>query len=186
MPREPRSTGPCLDEFGAGFRGSRSSAGFPRPVRRAHLGDFEEFDALDCAFAYAAAHADQHRALDFFLSWPRLDLAAKLVLARRETWAGQHYGLLLPAAVALEHDHPATATVLYRALLDDILHRARSQAYGHAARYLARLDDLANGDLASAGLIDHDAYRAGLRRSHGRKTGFWSLVESGAGRHRNT
>ncbi len=43
----------------------------------AHLGDFEEFDALERAFDYAAAHPDQHRALGFFLEWPRLDLAAK-------------------------------------------------------------------------------------------------------------
>ncbi len=148
----------------------------------AQLGDFEEFDALDRAFAFATAHADQHRALAFFIAWPRLDLAAKLVLARRETWAGQHYGLLVPGADALEHDHPAAATVLYRALLDDILDRGRSPAYGHAARYLATLEDLSTGDLASAGLTDHDDYRAGLRRSHGRKSGFWGLVESEAGR----
>ena len=72
--------------------------------------------------------------------------------------------------------------MLYRALLDDILDRGRSPAYGHAARYLAKLGDLSDGDLASAGLIDHDAYRAGLRRSHGRKSGFWSLVKKDTGR----
>jgi len=146
----------------------------------AHLGDFEEFDALERAFAYAVANPDQNHALGFFLEWPRLDLAARLVLGRCDTWAGQHYGLLLPAAEALEHDHPVAATILYRALLDDILTRARSQAYGHAARYLAKLDDLDTTDLAAKGLSGHEAYRAGLRRSHGRKTGFWSLVESSA------
>ena len=146
----------------------------------AQLGDFEEFDALERAFGYAASHTDQHRALGFFLEWPRLDLAAKLVLARRDTWAGQHYGLLVPAAEALEHDHPVAATVLYRALLDDILARARSPAYGHAARYLAKLADLDTMDLAVGGLSGHEAYRAGLRHSHGRKTGFWALVESSA------
>ena len=64
----------------------------------AQLGHFEDFDALERAFAHAIAHPDQHQSLGFFLEWPRLDLAAKLVLGRRETWAGQHYGLLLPAA----------------------------------------------------------------------------------------
>ncbi len=141
----------------------------------AHLGDFEEFDALERAFDYAVAHPDQHRALSFFLEWPGHDLAAKLVLGRCDTWAGQHYGLLLPAAEALEHDHPVAATILYRALLDDILTRARSQAYGHAARYLAKLDDLDTTDLAAKGLSSHEAYRAGLRRSHGRKTGSGAL-----------
>ncbi len=150
----------------------------------AHLGDFEEFDALERAFAHAAAHSDRHRALGFFLEWPRLDRAAKLVLDHRDSWAGQHYGLLVPAAEALEHDHPAAATVLYRALLDDILTLARSQAYGHAARYLAKLANLDTTDLPARGVVDHEAYRADLRRSHGRKTGFWTLVESsGDGRH---
>ena len=146
----------------------------------AHLGDFEEFDVLERAFGYAAAHADQHRALGFLLEWPRLDLAARLVLARRDTWAGQHYGLLVPAAESLEHDHPVAATVLYRALLDDILTRARSPAYGYAARYLAKLGDLDAVDLAAEGLTGHEAYRAGLRGSHGRKTGFWIHVDSSA------
>ena len=150
----------------------------------AHLGDFEEFDAMERAFGYAAAHHDQHRALGFFLAWLRPDLAAKLVLAHRDTWAGQHYGLLVPAAEALEHDHLVAATVLYRALLDDILARARSPAYGHAARYLAKLGDLDTIDLGAEGLSGHEAYRAGLRRLHGRKTGFWTLVESSGGGQR--
>jgi hypothetical protein len=36
----------------------------------------------------------------------------------------------LAAAETLEPDHPLAATILYRALLDDILNRARSPAYG--------------------------------------------------------
>ena len=69
----------------------------------AHLGDFEEFDALERAFAHVMAHADGYRALAFFLTWPQLAHAATLVVERRDTWAGQHYGLLLPAAQALKH-----------------------------------------------------------------------------------
>ena len=143
----------------------------------AHLPDFEEFDALARAFAYAEAHPHCYRSLDFFLTWPRLDLAAKLVIDHRETWTGQHYGALVPAAEALVHDHPVAATVLYRALLDDILTRARSPAYGHGARYLAKLDEHEPDELAAMGLTDHDTYRAGLRKAHGRKTGFWSIVD---------
>jgi hypothetical protein len=85
--------------------------------------------------------------------------------------------MLVPAAEALEHDHPAAATVLYRALIDDILARARSPAYGHAARYLGRLDTMRVGEVAAAGLSDHQAYRAELRRTHGRKSGFWNMVD---------
>jgi hypothetical protein len=142
-----------------------------------HLPDFEDFDALERAFALAETHPHRYRSLGFFLAWPRIDLAAKLVLDHRGTWDGRHYGMLVPAAEALEHDHPAAATVLYRALIDDILARARSPAYGHAARYLAKLDAMSVGEVAAAGLSDHQAYRAELRRTHGRKSGFWNMVD---------
>ena len=142
-----------------------------------HLPDFEDFDALERAFAHAEAHPHRYRSLGFFLAWPRIDLAAKLVLDHRGTWDGRHYGMLVPAAEALEHDHPAAATILYRALIDDILARARSPAYGHAARYLSRLDQMSVGEAAAAGLSDHQAYRAELRRTHGRKSGFWNMVD---------
>ena len=82
----------------------------------------------------------------------------------------------MPAAEALEHRHPAAATVLYRALIDDVLARARAAAYGHAARYLARLDALADRVEPASGLADHAAYRAALKQAHGRKATFWNLV----------
>ena len=142
----------------------------------AHLPDFAEFEALDRAFAHAATYPHRYTSLAFLLAWPQLDFAAKLVLDHRETWDGRHYGALVPAAEALEEAHPAAATVLYRALIDDILMRARSPAYGHAARYLARLDALADRTDPSPDLPDHAAYRANLNLAHGRKIGFWSLV----------
>ena len=144
----------------------------------AHLPDFAEFEVLDRAFAHAAAYPHRYRSLAFFLAWPRLDLAAKLVLEHRGTWEGRRYGALVPAAEALEDAHPAAATVLYRALIGDILTRARSPAYGHAARYLGRLDALAPRVEPLPDWPDHAAYRAELKRAHGRKSGFWSLVNA--------
>ncbi len=141
----------------------------------ARLPDFEDEEALDRAFAHAATHPQRHGALAFFLQWPRLDLAAKLVLDRAGEWDGKSYEVLAPAAEALEGDHPVAATVLYRVLVDDILARGRSNAYGHGARDLGRLAAIAAA-LPGSGLKDHEAYVAELRRSHGRKYGFWSLV----------
>lgn len=43
-------------------------------------------------------------------------------------WDGRHYDILVPVARALEDSHPVAATVLYRALLNDILSRAKSVA----------------------------------------------------------
>jgi hypothetical protein len=68
----------------------------------------------------------------------------------------RHFGALVPAAEALESSHPQAAAILYRALIDDILTRARSPAYGYAARYLARLDALADQMGSSPDLPDHE------------------------------
>ena len=143
------------------------------------LADFEEFEALDRAFDVASASKQRYLALEFFLDWPRLDRAARLVFEHRKDWEGRYYEFLAPAAETLEHEHPAAATVLYRALLDDILARARSNAYTAGGRHLARLDALApaaDADLRQAGIDPHVTYRAALRKNHGRKHGFWAVA----------
>lgn len=145
-------------------------------VRR--LPDFEEFDVLDRAFAHAAAAKDKHQALALYLAWPRLDHAARLVADNRSHWDGRAYELLVPAAEALETDHPAAATILYRALLNQILASARSKAYPHAARYFSNLEAIAGRIAGDASLASHATYKAELQKKHGRKSGFWSLVRA--------
>ena len=142
------------------------------------LGDFEEDDAIDRAFTYAEASGQIYAALAFFIAWPRLDRAAKLVLAKAGKWDGRHYGPLSNTAASLEEKFPLAASVLYRALLDDILMRGKSQAYGHGARYLAKLGSLATEILDWGGIDNHAAYALILRKGHGRKYGFWSLTEA--------
>lgn len=142
------------------------------------LGEFEEFEALDRSFAHVEAAPNIHGALVFLLEWPKLDKAAALVVLHRDRWQGESYDLLAPAADTLEPEHPIAAALLYRRLLDAILTRGQSNAYGHGARYLARLDALAP-DLDRAAFADvprHDTYRAGLAKAHGRKSAFWSRL----------
>jgi hypothetical protein len=140
------------------------------------LDDFTDHEEQERAFAVAAASEHVYSALGFFMAWPKFDQAAKLVLDKRQIWDGKHYGSLLDAAAALEHDFPVAATVLYRALLDNILARAKSQAYGHGVRYLARLTTL-GAVLPDNGVLEtHDAYLVGIKQKHGRKAGFWNEV----------
>lgn len=141
------------------------------------LDDFIEYEEQERAFAVAAASPHAYAALAFFIAWPRLDLAAKLVLEKRDFWDGRHYGALGDTATALEADFPLAATVLYRVLLNAILARAKSPAYGHGARYLARLGELAGRFPEDAGQESHATYISGLKKTHGRKAGFWSLVD---------
>ena len=72
------------------------------------------------------------------------------------------------------------ATILYRALVDDILGRAKSPAYGHGARYLAKLSALAREISDGQGVEDHATYLLALKKVHGRKHGFWTLVDGGS------
>jgi hypothetical protein len=90
---------------------------------------------------------------------------------------GSLYGNLGPLTQALrEHDCPRGETVLYRALLQSVLDRAQTRAYGHAARYWSRLREIARGTTSLAPLPSHDAFEAEIRAQHGRKTAFWSKV----------
>ncbi len=142
------------------------------------LPDFEDMEAEDRAMAVALAHDNTMAALHFFLSWPRQDLAARLIIERHSGWDGQDWHILPKVADLLQHEHPLAASVLYRALLDDILARARSKAYSHGAKYLHRLDQLAaeahTDPAPPEDFILHPAYREKLHADHGRKTGFWA------------
>lgn len=142
------------------------------------LPDFEDIEVLDRAFAHAGSAKDKYRALAFFLSWPKLDLAARLIANNLAHWDGRNYWILAPAAETLEPDHPLAATILYRVLLDQILASARAKAYPHAARYLANLDAMAGRISGDTTIPSHATYKAELQKKHGRKSGFWALVKN--------
>ena len=145
----------------------------------AKLPDFEDEEALHRALDHAGAFPDQHRALAFLTTWTDLRRAARLVTDHPTVWNGAlQYNILAPAAEVLAQDHPLAATILYRRLIDGILDYGRSPAYPHAARYLAELDGLAERLEADAIEPDPAGYRAKLKRDHGRKYGFWSLVRA--------
>ncbi|WP_264049677.1 DUF6880 family protein [Methylobacterium flocculans] len=150
-----------------------------RDMLRAYLAklpDFEDDAALERAFGAVEANDDPYAALDFYTHWPAPARAARLVAAHPDLWEGFRYEFLVAAAEVLEQAHPREATILYRHVLDDILSAGRSNAYGHAARYLATLDHLACRLEPGAIEPAPEEYRAGLRRQHGRKAAFWSQV----------
>lgn len=142
------------------------------------LPDFEDIDAEDRALALALEQAEPEAALKFFLDWPRHDLAAQLIVEHPHRWDGGDWHILPKVASLLEHDHPLAATILYRALLDNILDRARSKAYGHGAKYLGKLALLADetDPARASAMVDHETYLAKLKTTHPRKSSFWARV----------
>ncbi len=102
-----------------------------------------------------------------------------LVAARFGDIDGGSYAQLVPLAEALEARHcPLGATACYRALLLAILDRAYAKAYGHGARYFAKLRQLTRDVPNLEPLGSHDAFEAGLKAKHGRKVAFWAQVKA--------
>lgn len=144
---------------------------------RAHLKrlpDFDDVEAEDRALAHVRQHADFHRALGFLMDWPAHRLAAELVLARHADLDGDQYWLLTSAAETLEERAPLAATLMLRSMIDFSLDRAKYKRYGHAARHLRTCEHLAKRIDDFGEHLDHDAFVAGLKARHGRKSGFWN------------
>lgn len=114
----------------------------------------------------------------FLVEMEQWDAAESYLQTRVEQLNGDHYQYLLPLAETLESlARPLTASLLYRALLDSILSRARTTTYGHGARYLRKLDLLAKTISDWRDIKQHAVYVEQLRLQHGRKTSFWSRYE---------
>lgn len=91
---------------------------------------------------------------------------------------GRQYGALPEMAeTLLAQGCVRGASVLYRALLNSILERAYSPAYGHAARYWWTLKELDAGCETLAPLVSHAEYEAAVRAKNPRKVGFWAQVK---------
>lgn len=140
------------------------------------LPDFDDIEAENGALNYAENFANFPAALVFLASWPALDRAAKLVLARAEKLNGDHYEVLSPVADALASKHPLAATLALRAMIEFSLDHARSSRYKHAARHLQECASLASSIADFGKWESHENFAARLRGKHGKKSSFWSLV----------
>lgn len=160
------------------FRWERFLATLSSEHLRAHLATLPAFDAFDVeaqALAHAIACPDLHRALAFLVEWPELEQAGRLVQERQAELDGNLYEILTPAAAALERGQPRAATLLYRAMIDDMLLHARSGRYRHGVRHLHACARLSADPGCDGAAEDHAAYLARLRTAHGRETASWGL-----------
>ena len=140
------------------------------------LDDFAEFEELDKALAVVTSGDDIYSALEFLVSWPRLDLAADLVLRHAARWDGRHDDVLAPAAEALSDHNPLASTLLYRELVTYILKRGLGDAYDDGASHLIQLARIAPQLPQDLSIKSHGAFLEELRRIHVRKYEFWKLV----------
>lgn len=142
------------------------------------LEGFDEVEAEDRALAHAAIFSDVHKALEFLIKWPSLDIAAQMIKARFHEIDGRYYELIAPAVRVMEARHCLAAALLHRTQINFALKHARSKRYRHAARHLQACESM-DGAIADYGLFpDHNAYIKELRDQHGRKTSFWKIVDA--------
>jgi hypothetical protein len=156
---------------------------FERSLSARHLRDylkrlpeFDDFEAEERALGYAESYRSVLEAISFLVSWPVLDRAARTVIRRATELDGNHYEILTPSAEALAAKYPLAATLLLRAMIDFSLTQSRASRYGHAARHLRDCAGLASTIADYGSFETHDAYVSRLRRDHGRKIAFWSMV----------
>jgi len=145
------------------------------------LPDFEDFAAEQKALAYAATFPSVLSALIFFVEWRAFEAADRLVRQRIAEFDGRNYEELGKAAEHLAEKWPVSATLLYRTLVRSVLERGYSKAYRYAARDLASASMLADRLPADSGNPAHATFHADLKARHGRKYGFWQIVEGPKG-----
>lgn len=111
----------------------------------------------------------------FLIETGRIDDAETYIIAHAKQLNGDFYSSLLELAKEmLKHDRLVAATVIYRALLDSILARAKSKNYHHGVGYLKKLDKLAQQICDWKGGDPHSLYLQNLRERHKLKSSFWS------------
>ncbi len=143
-----------------------------------HLPEESRAAALSRARSLALDHDDPTTAAALLLEIGDDEGAEAALLAEPAHIRGNDYGSLVPLAKTLrERELCRAETAVYRALLTGILDRVLARAYGHAARYWARLREIADTgvDLSPLGL--HTDFEAMIKSHHPRKTAFWARVK---------
>lgn len=112
----------------------------------------------------------------FLLQVGSLDDAEQYVLTHAAAINGDYYWGLQDLAEELSAaDRNLAACMIYRALVDSILHRGKPKTYHHGVHYLQKLDLLAPRVSHWGDWEDHTAYKQRLYREHQRKYKFWGI-----------
>lgn len=137
----------------------------------------EKIIAEEVAFIMGCADFSEIDA-EFLISIGKLDETEEYLLERAEKLNGEFYGRLLPLARSMESEKRNLASsILYRSLLVSILDRKYARAYNHGARYLRKLDELAESITDWKSFEDHEKFKEYTMKAHGRKKSFWMRYE---------
>jgi hypothetical protein len=142
-----------------------------------HLPESSRHEALERARELALCHDDPATVATLLMDIGDDEAAEAILLAEPARIRGDNYGALVPLAQSLKtHQRLRGEAAVYRALLTAILNRAYARAYGHAARYWARLREIAATGIGLLPLESHEDFEATIRSRHARKSAFWAHV----------
>jgi len=112
----------------------------------------------------------------FLIEVGRQQDAEQYVIKKLDEIEGGFYTSLLPLAdMMLKANLIVGGSVIYRAMLDSLLVRAKAANYNHGVRYLRKLDKLSVAVSDWKGAPSHAEYFAALKRKHKLKSKFWTL-----------
>jgi len=142
-----------------------------------HLPEASSHEAMVRARQLALSHDDPAKAATLLLDIGDDEAAEAKLLAEPARMRGDNYGALVPLAQALKTDQRLRGeAAIYRALLTAIVTRCYARAYGHAARYWARLREIAATGVGLLPLEWHEDFEPAIRSRHVRKTALWAHV----------
>jgi hypothetical protein len=116
--------------------------------------------------------------IKFMLAINKIEQAEQYLIRRADQLNGYNYTTLPSLAKDMEKHHCFLgASLIYRSLLISILERAYTKAYTYGARYLKKLDQLAETISDWKQVHHHETFKSQLIETHGKKRSFWSKYE---------
>ncbi|MDY6786722.1 MAG: hypothetical protein SVK54_01195 [candidate division WOR-3 bacterium] len=134
---------------------------------------------------YAVKHIISNHKLDygeesFLINIGEYETAAEEILRYKEYLDGHSYHILLYWLKPLKREgYLVQCSLIYRALIDNILQKARSKNYRYAVSYMRQLDRLAEKIEDWKGVEDHEAYFEQFKEEHRLKKSLWAKYGDG-------
>ncbi|MFT5118540.1 MAG: hypothetical protein ACI9NY_002081 [Kiritimatiellia bacterium] len=133
------------------------------------------------AIALAKKHTNLNSALAFLADIQQWDEVDALIIdhAKADTLGGIHYSHYRKLSTRLaKQERSLAATLLRRALVEDVLYKAQSKYYHYAVSDLKKAHDFAQTVSDWQGFTSHPAFIQALQTQHARKHAFWSKLDS--------
>ena len=145
-----------------------------------HTTESERDTAQAKAVALAKKHTHLSGTLAFLADIQQWDEVNALILehAKADTLNGADYSQYRKLSTSLaKQGRGLAATLLRRALVADVLQRAKSQYYHYAVSDLKKANDFAQTVNDWQGFATHDTFMQTLQTQHARKSAFWSKLD---------